>query len=114
MSRKEDPQFHVIMSSGNPKKGGEPIYVYVGTPLEASEVGADLQRKLDQEDGVKSKWKRKRHVRIESPEGQIGEKVLGAILVEAQETMLALEHTKKVEGMEKILNQEEGVVIDVD
>jgi len=64
------------------KKLSTPIFVYVGTPEEASVIGMDLQKKLDEEDKVRSKMQRKREVRIDLVEGQIGQKVLEKIISE--------------------------------
>lgn len=70
----EDPKFHVLLLNEIPK------FVYVGTPEEAAKMGAKSQKIYDSEDGVRSKWKRKRHVTIVSTEGQIGMEVLEKLM----------------------------------
>ncbi len=77
--------FHVIISIRKEDKDKEILFCYVGTPEEASKIGSDFQRKLDNEDRAKSKWTRKRVVSILTVEGQIGPELLQAMRIEKQE-----------------------------
>ena len=114
---KEEPKFHVIMCGDNPKKGGDPIFVYVGTPEEASLIGMDLQKKIDTEDRVNSKWKRKRHCRIESPEGQIGPETLQSFARvsgrQDHSIFLGIDKASPEGGKSAFIEVEDGVIVDV-
>lgn len=78
---KTPPTFHVFMAvQKTGRKSATPVFVYVGTPEEASLIGVNLQKKLDEEDKVRSKMQRKREIRIDCVEGQVGEKVLEKIV----------------------------------
>ena len=83
---KKELNFHVL------RVNKKPTFCYVGTPEEASIAGAELQKKVDADEGVKSSWKRKKVVDIVSVEGQIGPESLERIVKDLKQTVFGIDY----------------------